>query len=738
MKPHRRQGVLFSDAEVVREHPYPAGVPAVAEIVSTPAPADWRSRERSRQSIANELHRAAAMDLASSQRLWALMPTDGPVDDLLSARHKSAVPSIHLSRAAAGIAVWSCLAEMGSRHGAIAWVDDSLRGLIASRTEELPHLAASWQLPLAESLPRLRAAADVLDEMPDGELARLAGRVYEFGLTTSWLFEDPVAPPERLWHVWRAKQSGCFFTPEFVARHLAAAAINEDSATVLDPAVGGAAFLIEAYLRFTELGVDDAADRLYGVDLDGVLCDLSAVVIGFLAGTFTDAHLTTRDHFVTGDSLLASLDGGTPGPTWTEWFPEVMASGGFDAVLMNPPYVQLKVNHSSLPARPGDCDEAAAFRQLGIERARRAAQQLASQLRAHPEFRYAHGGVPDLPRFFIERALSLLRPAGRLACIVPSTFLADHRSKCVRRHLLTDHAVREIDLIPEDARLFADVNQPTCLLVVDKGRVPGARMRLRTGVESPASLVSTRASVVSPDLLHAVDPDQLRVPSCEPEDWDILALLHQHPSISEHDWVENLRGELDLTLDGHFISSGETGLPLVRGDQVERFTSRLPSDKPRWVLPEFLHTRVSARKLPHIDQMRIVGRQCSYLKKPRRLSFSLIAPGSVVANSCNYLVVTRDDVAPLAKYLTGALNSTVLEWRFRLTSSTNHVGNYELDALPVPTPDARLVARVGRLVDRLVIDPSDVAVDRELDEVWFDAYALSRDVRDRIKAAVRS
>ena len=88
---------------------------------------------------------------------------------------------------------------------------------------------------------------------------------------------------------------------------------------------------------------------------------------------------------------------------------------------------------------------------------------------SHPDFRYAHGGVPDLPSFFIERALAF-SAGGRLACIVPSTFLADHRSKGVRRHLLIDHTLREIDLIPEDARLFTDVNQPTCLLVANKGR----------------------------------------------------------------------------------------------------------------------------------------------------------------------------------------------------------------------------------------------------------------------------
>jgi len=228
----------------------------------------------------------------------------------------------------------------------------------------------------------------------------------------------------------------------------------------------------------------------------------------------------------------------------------------------------------------------------------------------------------------------------------------------------------------------------------------------------------------------------LRVPGCEPEDWDILALLHEHPSIGEHNWVENLRGELDLTLDSPFISAAPTGVPLIRGDQIERFTSSLASDKARWTLPAFLSDRISARKLRHTTQVRVVGRQCSYLKKPRRLSFSLIDRGSVVANSCNYLVVRDGDPSDLSKYLVGVLNSAVLEWRFRLTSSTNHVGNYELDALPVPAADADLVRTVNGLVDRLLSDPLDWEVDRELDEVWFDAYGLASDSRERVRAAV--
>lgn len=736
MTTNPRQGALFTDWDGVRADPYPADVPPVAEMVRRDVPTDWRSRERERQTLAHALHRAATEDLVAARSLWAMVPKDGPVDDLLTARHASDVPSIHLSRAAARLAVWSCVAEMCARRGTLGWIADSLEYVIGSHRGELPDLAADWQIPLADRLPRLQIAASALTALPDDELARLVGRTYEFALTTSWLFRDPAASPERLWHVWRAKQAGCFFTPEFVARHLASVVISEDTMSVLDPAVGGGAFLVEAYLRMVELGIEEPADRLFGVDLDGVLRDLSALVVDFLSAAPLDGRLQCSANFIRGDSLLTSIDGRATGVTWADWFPTLVGSGGFDAVLMNPPYVQLKVNHSSLPARPGDSDEATAHRMAGIEHARGAAQSLSERLRAHPDFRYAHGGVPDLPRFFIERALSLLRPGGRLACIVPSTFLADHRSKGVRRHLLSDHTVRELDLIPEDARLFADVNQPTCLLVVDKGRASEAPIRFRTGVDSPMALQAKRSTSLSRRLLITVDPEHLRVPACEPEDWDILALLHRHPRIGDHDWIENLRGELDLTLDQRFISDVPTPVPLVRGDQIERFTSNLVSDKPRWTVPNFLRERISARKLEHVEQLRVVGRQCSYLKKPRRLSFSLVEPGSVVANSCNYLVVRAEPAQEFSRFLLGALNSAALEWRFRLTSSTNHVGNYELDSLPVPVPEHSLVQTVNELVDRLLHDPRDAAIDAELDEVWFDAYGLSARDRHRVRSAL--
>ena len=81
---------------------------------------------------------------------------------------------------------------------------------------------------------------------------------------------------------------------------------------MLDPAVGGGAFLVEAYLRMVKLGIEEPSGRLFGVDLDGVLRNLSAIVVAFLSEVQLDGQIPHSANFVRGDSLLTSLDGAPP------------------------------------------------------------------------------------------------------------------------------------------------------------------------------------------------------------------------------------------------------------------------------------------------------------------------------------------------------------------------------------------------------------------------------------------
>jgi Alw26I/Eco31I/Esp3I family type II restriction m6 adenine DNA methyltransferase len=700
--------------------------------VSPQLAAKRRSAGAESQRLAVDLHRAAAIDLAVRPESWTEIPTNGPVRDLLAARAGGPVPSVHLSSVAGRLAVLAVIAEMGERAGsrAVGWRDGGLAAAANALSGWVPSLCEPHLVPLAAKLPALSEAGEALGQIDDDALAHLAGKAIESATSCYWIF-DGNGLPRRAWHPWIAKQQGCFFTPRFVARHMASATVPAsrfEPPLTLDPAVGAGALLIEVFLKLRgKFGSERALGSLYGVDRDPALVELTALTLAFLAGAWEDGRPSLLDaQLIAGDSLLAPLDGPK---SWRSWFPDILEGGGFDAVVMNPPYGQLKVNQSSLPARRGDDRAARAIRERALSQARARVAATAAALRGHPDYSFAHGGVPDLPRFFVERALSLLGEGGDLACIVPSTFLADHRSRAFRHFLLDDHCVRELDLLPEDAHLFAEVNQPTCVLVA-KAHRSTSRIRIRRRVLTQSDLRAKADIVVTRELIAAVDPHERRIPNCAPEDLEVLRAMHEHPSLDEHPWIANLRGELDLTADARYVRSKPPGEPLVRGDQIERFRADLPSDKHRWVDSDFLVDGISPRKEAFIREPRIVLRQCSYLRKSNRISGSLVQAGRVVANSCNFLAIRDPDATAIGPdasllFLLGVLNSRLIDWRFRTTSSTNHVGNYELAALPIPVPDGgEKTDEVVHLTATMLAEPDHSSVDAQLERAVRSLYGL--------------
>lgn len=51
-----------------------------------------------------------------------------------------------------------------------------------------------------------------------------------------------------------------------------------------------------------------------------------------------------------------------------------------------------------------------------------------------------------------------------------------------------------------------------------------------------------------------------------------------------------------------------------------------------------------------------------------------------MGNSCNYLSTDPS----MLKKLFIIMNSSLMNWRFKITSSNNHINNYELAELPMP------------------------------------------------------
>ncbi|HIP96799.1 MAG TPA: restriction endonuclease subunit M, partial [Anaerolineae bacterium] len=126
---------------------------------------------------------------------------------------------------------------------------------------------------------------------------------------------------------------------------------------------------------------------------------------------------------------------------WEAEFPEVMAAGGFDVVIGNPPYIRIQTMKEWAPT------------EVEFYKRRYAA---------------ASKGNYDIYVVFVERALQLLNDRGRMGYILPHKFFQAKYGRPLRELIVRGKHLAEIVHFG-DQQVFAGASTYTCLLFLDKG-----------------------------------------------------------------------------------------------------------------------------------------------------------------------------------------------------------------------------------------------------------------------------
>lgn len=225
---------------------------------------------------------------------------------------------------------------------------------------------------------------------------------------------------------------------------------------IVDPACGSGAFLIEAFdqlhahyevsnARLEELrGHRTLFDldrqilqhNLYGADLNAEaiqICQLSLWIK-------TAAHgkqLTSLDHSIReGNSIISDTTVHAKAFDWQAAFPEVMAQGGFDVVVGNPPYVR---------------------------------QELLTPFKPWLEQRYAsYHGMADLYVYFYELGMKLLRPGGLMSYIVTNKWMKAGYGEPLRRFFRDQAWVRSVVDFGHAKQIFEEADVFPCIIVAEK------------------------------------------------------------------------------------------------------------------------------------------------------------------------------------------------------------------------------------------------------------------------------
>ncbi len=246
---------------------------------------------------------------------------------------------------------------------------------------------------------------------------------------------------------------------------------------ILDPACGSGAFLIEAFnqlhreydranAQLRDLGEASLFDpdtsilqkNLYGVDLNEEAIEICRLSLWIK--TARHGHkLTSLDHtIVVGNSIVNDSAVDPRALDWDKAFPEVMADGGFDVVVANPPYIR---------------------------------QEWLAPYKPHWQATFeSFNAVADIFTYFYELGIKRLRSGGRLGFITSGSWVRGNFASALRGFLAKNVQLESMVDFGE-YQPFEDAEMIRPSIAILRKAQPGGSMRLfkwLTAGEPPKNL----------------------------------------------------------------------------------------------------------------------------------------------------------------------------------------------------------------------------------------------------------
>lgn len=218
-------------------------------------------------------------------------------------------------------------------------VQDDLEDYFQNLVETVDFEAIYEHDPIYSEIPLDTVAEKVREfiiELDERDLTQfdsdVIGQIYE-----------GVIPPER------RREMGEYYTPPAICDLITRLTVTEASDTVLDPACGSGGFLVSAYHRIRDQlpeptgSHDRILTQLSGVEINRFPAHLTAINLAIqdLSSYTDEVDIEINDFFnVTRNQRFGRVVAGASGKEWENEDEFDEETGGFDAVVANPPYIR--------------------------------------------------------------------------------------------------------------------------------------------------------------------------------------------------------------------------------------------------------------------------------------------------------------------------------------------------------------------------------------------------------------
>jgi hypothetical protein len=436
---------------------------------------------------------------------------------------------------------------------------------------------------------------------------------------------------------------------------------------------------------------------------------------------------------------------------WDLAFPQVMARGGFDVLLGNPPWETLSPDRREFfgQFRPG-------MRSLSPEEQEAAIAELSDSTdlgaawEAHclDLFRLVHflknsgrftlfapgnlgKGDFNIYRMFTELALRAVRTGGFAAQVLPAGLRGGANMSAVRQHLFDAMTLEVLVSCINTGQVFFPGVHAQTQIVIYAARRGGRTDQFHAafGVTDPALLgdIRRRSLSIPADAIRKAAPDTYAIPDVRTvTDITVSAKMNgAHPAFGDDQvgppWRHYLR-ELDMGTDNNRFTTDLAGLPLYEGRMVAHFdhraktyesghgnnsvwTERPFGDPKKAIVPQWrvLEGRLPAKLGDRTARYRLVFRDVAQPSDMRSLIATFVPPGCVCGDTVPTILAQRGSEWQYLPWLAVA-NTFAMDWLTRQKLSSPHLKFFIVDTLPFPRPALTdpWVQRVAPLVLRLV------------------------------------
>lgn len=453
-----------------------------------------------------------------------------------------------------------------------------------------------------------------------------------------------------------------YFTPPLLAMRvlddLAAQGVKFDSEHFLDPACGGAAFLVPIAIRMrqelqrrvspTEL-IAHVQSHIHGMDLDPALCVLSRELLrAVLYEEISYCGIEPIFSIRTGNSLIDAKD----------------LYRTANVVVCNPPYRKMSAKEVNM---------------------------------ARPEFGHVLSAQPNLYGLFIALSVQFLRQDGVGAVVTPTSYLSGHSFSTLRTYLLRMGHITSIGIVGEKEGVFMDVEQETAVTTFKLGAQK--QTRARTSV----SLISTKGEIALIGDCTLTDSGAA---------WPIPRSASDVPLIEYSSRMKHRLQDYGYEARvGNYVWNRDQRTAYSSENFARRYNNK--------AVPLLWSSDIKPGKTVHFDGIKkrngerrfvvvkdpvlppVIREPCVLLQRvtsneqPRRLvaaavsrAFFLEYGGFIGENHTITLVPSQSRPALTPSQLAELLGCSQVDRLFRCISGATNVSIFELGQLPLPDPGA--------------------------------------------------